>query len=152
MCYGFVRAGKERSEIPGAIAMGWLALVLSIQALLFGACGRDLGTPQGVAEEFLDQHYVHINLQEAKKHTLGLALAKVDEEIRLTAGQPIDASTRKPRVHYRLLRKETGGNRASFLYEGTIRADDAPEFKRRWLILARREGDRWWVSNFTELD
>ena len=132
--------------------MRWLALLFLSAALLLGACGRDLQTAQGVVEEFLDQHYVNINLQEAKKHTSGPARAKVDEEIRLTAGQPIDASTRKPRVHYRLLKKEIGENRARFLYEGTIRAEDAPEFKRRWLLTARKEEGRWWVSNFNEFD
>lgn len=119
---------------------------------LLSACGRDLSTAQGVAQEFVDQHYVHINLQKAKEHSIGLALEKINEEIRLTSGQAIDASTRKPKVHYRLMEKKEGGSRASFLYEGTIRAEDAPEFTRRWLIMARKEGDRWWVSNFTEFD
>lgn len=119
---------------------------------LLAACRRDLRTAQGVVEEFLDQHYVHIDLQKAKEYSVGLALEKINEEIRLTSGQVIDASTRKPRVHYRLLEKKGGERRASFLYEGTIRAEDAPDFNRRWLITARKEGDRWRVSNFTESD
>jgi hypothetical protein len=119
---------------------------------LLTACGKDLKTAQGVAEEFIDQHYVRIDLQKAKEYSVGLALAKIDEEIRLTAGQSIDASTRKPKVHYRLVEKKEGDSRVSLLYEGTIRADDAPEFTRRWLIVARKEGDLWRVSNFTESD
>ncbi len=128
------------------------ALLLCLWTLFFGGCRRDLRTARGVAEEFVDQHYVHINLQKAKEHSAGLALEKVNEEIRLTSGQAIDASTRKPKVHYRLLEKKEGERRASFLYEGTIRAEDAPEFTRRWLIVTRKEGDRWRVSNFTEYD
>lgn len=120
--------------------------------LLSSGCGKDLRTARGVVEEFLDQHYVRINLQRAKEHTVGLALQKVNEEIRLTSGQVIDASTRKPQVHYRLLEKKEGPERASFLYEGTIRAEDAPEFTRRWLVVARQDGNRWMVSNFTEYD
>jgi hypothetical protein len=127
-------------------------LVLYGFAALLSACNRDLRTARGVAEEFVDQHYVHINLQRAKEHAVGLALQKIDEEIRLTAGHVIDASTRKPKVHYRLLEKKEGARRASFLYEGTIRAQDAPQFTRRWLIVARKEGDQWRVSNFTEYD
>lgn len=115
-------------------------------------CGKDLRTAQGVVEEFLDEHYVHINLRRAKEYTVGLALQKVNEEIRLTSGQVIDASTRKPKVHYRLLEKKEGVERASFLYEGTIRAEDAPEFTRRWLIVARQDENRWMVSSFTEYD
>jgi hypothetical protein len=83
---------------------------------------------------------------------VGLAREKLEEEIRLTAGQVIDASTRRPRVHYRLLEKKEQAQRASFLYLGTIQADDAPEFTRRWLVSTRKEGDRWRVSNFAEHD
>lgn len=132
-----------------AIAALYSVLIL---VPLSSGCGKDLRTAQGVVEEFLDQHYVHINLQRAKEYTVGLALQKVNEEIRLTSGQVIDASTRKPQVHYRLLEKKEGQQRASFLYEGTIRVEDAPEFTRRWLVVARQDGDRWMVSNFTEHD
>ena len=117
---------------------------------LFTGCGRDLNTAQGIAEEFVDQHYINIDLQKSKEYSVGLALQKINDELRLTAGQVIDASTRKPAVHYRLLEKKSAEGRASFLFEGTIRAEDAPEFTRRWLITTRREGKSWRVSNFTE--
>ena len=121
-------------------------------ALVLSACGRDLGTAQGVVEEFVDQHYVHIDLQKAKAYAVSLALDKVNEEIRLTAGQKIDASTQKPKINYRLLEKKEGDRRASFLYEGTIRSDDGTSFTRKWLVAARKEGAQWRVSNFTESD
>ncbi len=100
----------------------------------------------------MDRHYVEINLPKAKEYAVGLALDKIDEEIRLTSGQAIDASTRKPKVHYHLLEKQEGAGRVSFMYQATIQAEDAPEFNRRWLVVARREGDGWRVSNFTESD
>jgi hypothetical protein len=121
-------------------------------ALLGSACGRDLTTAQGVAEEFVDHHYVAIDLQKAKTLAVSVALSKVNEEIRLTTGQRIDASTQKPRVHYALLEKKEGDQRASFLYEGTIQSDDGTSFSRKWLITARKEGNQWRVSNFTESD
>jgi hypothetical protein len=117
-----------------------------------GACGRDLSTAQGVAEEFVDHHYVAIDLSKAKSLTVSVALNKVNEEIRLTAGQKIDASTQKPRVNYTLLEKKEGERRSTFLYEGTIRSDDGTSFTRKWLITARKEGTQWRVSNFTESD
>jgi hypothetical protein len=126
--------------------------LLPVLALLAGACGRDLGTAQGVAEEFVDHHYVAIDLQKAKTLAVSVALSKVNEEIRLTAGQGIDASTQKPRVHYALLEKKESEQRASFLYEGTIQSDDGTSFSRKWLITARKEGNQWRVSNFTESD
>lgn len=138
-------------RILAARRTGFL-FALSSFIILIGGCRKDLSTSQGVVEEFVDQHYVHIDLEKAKQYTVGLALAKINEELRLTAGQVIDASTRKPKINYRLLEKKESEQRASFLYEGTIRAEDAPEFKRRWLVLARKEGTRWMVSNFTEFD
>jgi hypothetical protein len=127
-------------------------IILFFWPLALGACTRDLGTAQGVVEEFVDHHYVHFDLQKAKEYAVGLALQKVNEEIRLTTGHKIDASTQKPRVNYRLLEKKEAAQRASFLYEGTIRSDDGSSFTRKWLIAARKDGDQWRVSNFTESD
>jgi len=120
--------------------------------LLTTACARDLNSPQGVAEEFVDQHYVNVDLQKAKNYTVSVALAKVNEEIRLTAGQKIDASTQKPRVNYTLLEKNESDKRSSYLFEGKIQSDDGTSFTRKWLITTRKEGDQWRVSNFTESD
>lgn len=130
----------------------WFVLLLLVWTTLLCGCGRDLSTAQGVAEEFVDQHYVHIDLQKAKTYTVSVALEKINEEIRLTAGQKIDASTNKPKINYRLLEKREGDRRASFLYEGTIYTDDGTSFTRKWLIAARKEADQWRVSNFTESD
>ncbi len=127
-----------------------LGVILALAVLSAGACGRDLSTAQGVTEEFLDHHYVTFDLRKAKDFTVGLAEAKVDDSIRLTAGHKIDASTQKPRVNYRLLEKKEGERRASFLYEGTIRSEDGTSFTRKWLIATRKDEDHWRVSNFTE--
>ena len=127
-----------------------LRAYLFLPLLLLATCARDLNTAQGVVEEFLDQHYVHIDLPKARLYAVSLALDKVNEEIRLTTGQPIDVSTQKPRVHYTLLEKKEGERRASFLYEGTIHSDDGSSFTRKWLIAVRKEGPNWRVSNFSE--
>jgi hypothetical protein len=125
---------------------------LGIFFLLLGGCGRDLGTAQGVVEEFVDQRFVQFDLEKAKLYAVSLAREKVNEELRLTAGHKIDASTQKPRINYKLLEKKEGERRASFLYEGTITSEDGTSFTRKWLIAARKEGDDWRVSNFTESD
>ncbi len=125
-------------------------LFLCVYIFILGSCGQDLQTARGVVEEFVDYHYVYIDLKKASQYCVGLALHKINEEIRLTTGQTIDASTRKPKIYYRLLEKKEGERQASFLYEGPIRAEDAPEFTRRWLITARKEGEQWRVANFTE--
>jgi len=126
--------------------------ILLTCALAIDGCSHDVGTAQGVAEEFLDQHYVNIDIPKAKQYAVGLALQKLDEESRLTAGQAIDASTQKPKVSYQLIEKREAENRASFLYQGTIRSDDGTSFTRKWLIAARKDGNQWRVSNFSESD
>ena len=133
-------------------ALSFFALLFLVWSLFLNGCGRDLGTAQGVANEFVDQHYVNFDLQKAKAYAVSLALDKVNEEIRLTAGQKIDASTQKPKINYRLLEKKEGERRASFLYEGTIQSDDGSSFTRKWLIATRKDSDQWRVSNFTESD
>ena len=132
--------------------LSFFALLFLVWSVFLNGCGRDLGTAQGVANEFVDQHYVNFDLQKAKAYAVSLALDKVNEEIRLTAGQKIDASTNKPRINYRLLEKKEGERRASFLYEGTIQSDDGSSFTRKWLIATRKDSDQWRVSNFTESD
>jgi hypothetical protein len=122
----------------------WLLVIIG--------CTHDLGTAQGVAEEFVDQHYVNIDIPNAKKYATGLALEKLNEETRLTAGQTIDASTHKPKISYQLIEKREAPNRASFLYQGTIQSDDGTSFTRKWLIAARKDGNQWRVSNFSESD
>jgi hypothetical protein len=133
-------------------ALSFFALPFLMWLLFLNGCGRDLRTAQGVADEFVDQHYVNFDLQKAKAYAVSLALDKINEEIRLTAGQKIDASTQKPKINYRLLEKKEGERRASFLYEGTIQSDDGSSFTRKWLVAARKEADQWRVSNFTESD
>jgi hypothetical protein len=129
-----------------------LFLPIMLSLILITGCGHDKSTAQGVAEEFVDQHYVQINIQKAKDYVVGLALQKVNNEIRLTAGQAIDASTNKPKINYHLLEKKEGDNRATFLYEGMIQSEDGSSFTRKWFISVRKEGDQWRVSNFSESD
>jgi len=135
-----------KTTIPIAVRAAILALFLT------AACGNDLNTPQGIAEEFVDHHYVKIDLQKAKQYTVSVAQAKIDEEIRLTGGQAIDASTQKPRVNYTLLEKKEGEQRSTYLFEGKIQSDDGTSFIRKWSIATRKEGNGWRVSNFTESD
>jgi hypothetical protein len=129
-------------------ARGGVALL----GLALFACHADERTPQGVAERFVDQYYVQINLAAAKPLCAGLAAKKLEEEERLTAGQAIDESTRKPLIRYSLIDKKEEGDRPSFVFEGRIQVDGADTFTRKWIVTTRREGEAWKVSNFEEFD
>ena len=123
---------------------------------LLGACTSGSDTSLGVAERFVDQHYVRMNLAESKKVCVGVARQKVEEMQRLIGNERIDASTRQPRVSYSLEQKNVEGEergRATYLFEGRIRVDGADDFERRWLVITRRQKDgEWRVSNFQELE
>jgi hypothetical protein len=129
-----------------------LGALCMVAVIATGGCGRDLNSAQGVVEEFVDQRFVQFDLGKAKLYAVSIALEKVNEELRLTAGHKIDAATQKPRINYKLLEKRENEKRGSFLYEGTINSDDGTSFTRKWLITARKEGNHWRVSNFTESD
>ncbi len=129
-----------------------LGLAALASAVLL-ACHADADGALAVTERFIDAHYVRIDLEAAVPLCTGLALQKLHEEQRLTQGQQIDESTRKPTVRYRLLdKKEEDGDHATFVFEGTIQVDDAGRFTRKWLISARRSDEAWKVSNFEEFD
>lgn len=119
----------------------------------FSACQSDPNSPQGVAERFLDAHYVTMDLHTAKAYCTGLARKRVEEEIRLTEGQVVDANTRRPRVYYTLL-KETprGEKRISLQYQAKITLDGAGEFQKVFLLTLREEEEGWRVMNFNEFD
>ena len=121
-------------------------------ALLVAGCLSDPSTPRGTAELFLDAHYVRIDLPAALEFTTGLARHKIEDEIRLVAGQAIDEATRKPTVHYRLLEEHPDGEQAvNYLYRGRIAVDDADTFERRWLVTVRFADGGWRVTNYQEL-
>jgi hypothetical protein len=132
------------------------AFSAALLALLFSglwACHSDPRSARGVAERFLDAHYVRIDLQAAKALCTGLALRRVEDEIRLTAGTQIDDSTRPPQVYYQLLEeKARGGGRASLLYETTFAVDGAGQFTKKILLTLRQGDEGWRVTNFKEFD
>jgi hypothetical protein len=134
-------------NLSARYAIGLLVLVFAA-----AACHSDRAGPRDVAERFLDQHYVHIDLDAAQPFCTGLALQKVRDEQRLTQGQQIDASTRKPTVHYRLIEAKDDAEHPTFVFQGTIDVEDAGQFTRKWLVTMRRDGDAWKVSNFEEFD
>jgi hypothetical protein len=117
------------------------------------ACRADPESSRGVAERFLDAHYVNIDLAAAAALTAGLAERKLAEERRLTAGQAIDETTRKPSVYYRLLEETSdGADRSRFVYRATFSVPGAEVFERRILLLLRREPQGWRVVNFEEFE
>lgn len=128
-------------------------LLSTLLLLLCTACRSDLNSARGIAERFLDAHYIQIDLQAAKPYCTGLALSRLEDEIRLTQGQAIDEETRKPQVHYSLKEeKPRGDKRVSLLYEATISVDGAGQFNKKILLTMRLQEQGWRVANYSEFD
>ncbi len=120
--------------------------------LIWSGCRFNEESARGVADRFVDQHYVQINLAGAKPFCAGPALNKLAKEQSLTEGQTIDDTTRKPSVKYRLLEEHEGPDTTTFLFEGTISVPDSDQFRRKWIITTRKIDNDWKVSNFEETE
>ena len=107
---------------------------------------------RGVADRFIEAHYMAIDLKAAEPLCTSVALDKLHKEIALTTGQEIDASTRKPIIHYKLVAQRGADDHVTFLFLATIDVPDGGSFKKNWMIAARKEGADWKISNFNEYD
>lgn len=131
-------------------AVRCLVVVLHMVGV-FAGCASPADTPRGTAERFLDAHYVEINLPVARSYTSGLAREKIDDEARLTRGQVIDAGTRMPRVHYRLVEERPRDDAVvSFVYDAEFRVDGAETVHRKLQLTVRHDGTDWRVTNYQE--
>jgi hypothetical protein len=146
-------SGEARSDLNNRAMWGkatdaaWIALC----AIAIAGCVKG-NSPRGVVDNFVDAHYVAINLDDAAQYCTGLALDKVKKEQALTAGQTIDAATRKPTVHYKLQTERVERDRATYLFLATIDVPEGGQFTRQWMISARLEGADWKVSNYSEYE
>jgi len=107
---------------------------------------------RGVVDRFIEAHYMAIDLKAAEPLCTSVALDKLHKEIVLTTGQPIDASTRKPLIHYKMVAQRGAEDHVTFLFVATIDVPDGGSFKKNWMIAARKEGANWKISNFGEYD
>lgn len=107
---------------------------------------------RGVVDRFIEARYILIDQREMQELTTGLALDKVHQEIKLTEGQHIDTSTRKPVIHYSLEKTRTDGDKATFLFKARIDVPEGGTFKKYWMITAKKDGQTWKVSNYSEYD
>ncbi len=105
---------------------------------------------RGVADRFVDQYYVAIDLKAAEPFCTGLALDKLHREIQMIGDQKIDANTHKPTVHYKLTAERDAIDHVEFLFRATINVPDVGSFNRNLLIIARKTADTWKVSNFDD--
>ena len=127
-------------------------LFIAAFALLVAAGCHPANSARGVADRFIDQYYVAIDLKAAEPYCTGLALDKLHKEMQLIGNQRIDDSTRKPVVHYKLTAERDAPDHIQFLFRATIDVPEGGTFNRNWMITARKSGDTRKVSNFDDYE
>jgi hypothetical protein len=142
---------RDRLSKKKALAAELRWLVLVAVTLSFLGC-KPANTPRAVVDRFIEAHYVAINLKSSERWCTGLALDKLHKEEALTLGQAIDDETRKPVIHYKLKGQRDGQDRVMYLFLATIDVPDGGSFEKKWMITARKEGEIWKVSNYSEYD
>ena len=126
-------------------------MLVAAIAFALAACTSP-NSPRGVVDRFIAAHYMAIDLKATEPLCTGLALDKLHQEMKLTAGQPIDDTTRKPIVHYKLTAERESPDHVEYVFRATIDVPDGGRFERNWMITARKEADTWKVANFSEYD
>lgn len=136
---------------PYALRRGAGALLCSVLLLsAASSCTPNDRTSKGVAEVFVDKHYVQIDPAGAEPFCVGLALEKVRHVRKLTDGLVIDATTKKPIVRYEIVEAKEEPEHGTYVFNGTIYVEGDDAFSRRWIVSTRKDGGAWRVSNFTE--
>jgi hypothetical protein len=120
--------------------------------VLFIAGCTPPNSARGVVDRFIEARYILIDQKQMQAVCTGLALDKIHEEMKLTEGQPIDQSTRKPVVHYSLEKTRGEGDKMTFLFKARIDVPEGGTFKKFWMITAKKDGEVWRVSNYSEYD
>ncbi len=120
---------------------------------LLALCGcTPKNSARGVVDRFIEAHYMAIDLKASEPLCTGLALDKIHQEMQLTAGQEIDDSTRKPIIHYTLTQTRDEREHVTFLFKARIDVPEGGTFNKFWMITARKQGQLWKVSNYSEYD
>lgn len=132
---------------------GFAALVFaSLMVLAAGGCNSSDG-PQRAAEEFLDAHYVRMDLEESSSLAEGLAVAKIAAETALLAGIAPDESFERPRVNYSQTERRPGEGSEVFGYTLQIQPAAGGHFTKQVLLTVRgKEGGGYSVTNFSDRD
>jgi hypothetical protein len=118
-------------------AVALLAVTLSV--CLLPDC-KDQGTPEYVADQFVEAYFQRMDQQAARQFTAFGATEMLDRELELTRGVreqgylPAEAAAQ---VNWRRTGRSTRGERVRFDYEIDIRRDDSDDHRLADIELAK---------------
>jgi hypothetical protein len=146
----FLSPSPEGRGVRGEVSKIFIVFFLS--TLLLSGC-TPKNSARGVVDQFIEARYITIDHQQMQSLCSGLALDKIHDEMKLTEGQSIDQSTRKPVVHYSLQQtRNQAEDRVTYLFKARIDVPEGGSFQKFWMITARQSGGVWKVSNYSEYD
>ena len=118
--------------------------------VLLGGCSS-YHPAQDTARSFVDRFFVEANQHAALSMTEGPARAKVEEEIRLLADQPLSNAAERPRIFYRELSRTDENDGVTFHFRLTVVViGDAP-IEPELIVRVRPRAGAWRVSNYDVL-
>ena len=127
----------------------WISFSL---LLTIFACS-DRNTPEGVAEDFVYNYYLHANQGMALRLSDGLAKEKLETEIEFLreVRSGSDQSYVKPNIEYKQVgQKIEDDNRVFFRYQLTIKGTSFSNAIRNAVIFTELIDGQWKVTNFDE--
>lgn len=127
-------------------------LVCAVALLAVAGCAKGVDSARGVADAFVDAHYVRIDLDASSRLCAGVAREKVEREIELTAGTEIEADTLRPKIYYKVHEERELGEVSHFVYELSIRPPGLDPFTKYTAITVRSTDAGWKVTNYVETD
>ena len=132
--------------------MRLFSIVLAVGMLVATGCTGGRDGARGVADAFVDAHYVRIELQASSALCDGVAYDKVAREIELTSDTPIEADTLRPKIYYTLHDERSTDTGSHFIYELSIRPPGLDPFIKYTAITVRKVDAGWKVTNYVETD
>ncbi len=138
--------GRKTYVLRALIAVAVAALAF----ILFPGGEQIKGRPVGIAEAFLDAYYVSIDLEKARRLTVGLERTKIDRQLKATKRMSrLDKNLSK--VSYRLLNERSlDDGKKAFSFDLSVEPQDGRPFRRVVFLHLRREEQNWRVHAFRE--
>lgn len=132
-----------------------LRVCVFVLLLLSSAC-ESLPPSQAAAEQFLDAHYVRMDLNRSHELADSLARVKIAKEMELVAELQGEERPKLPHVHYsqELSRPGDQPDLHTYQYRLRIQAGAVGDALEKLVLLTLRKGEdgEWGVSNFSDGD
>ncbi|NJD67111.1 MAG: hypothetical protein FIA90_00310 [candidate division NC10 bacterium] len=124
--------------------------------LFLSGCGEGGGTPQKVANQFMDRYYVQANVLEAKALATDGMAQKIDEQFALLAKTVPVENSGSHKASFTMKESSTNSwtrpqwGQASYIYAVEIAAKGAQPVHKSVVLSVKRFDKTWRITEFDE--